>query len=94
MTCARRQAGARRPAPSTSAEPVPSSSRGSRRPDARTGRAGTCRARTRRLTLLLPVLALLLGALGLFASGFAQAQATAAVSNQAKTKYDVTVKFQ
>ena len=52
MTCARRLAGARTPAPSTSAGP--------RRPDARTGRA-----RARRLSLLLPVLALLLGALGL-----------------------------
>ncbi len=52
MTCARRLAGARTPASPTSA--------GSRRPDARTGRA-----RARRLSLLLPVLALLLGALGL-----------------------------
>ena len=54
MTCARRQAGARRPAPSTSA--------GSRRPDAPPGRA-----RARRLSLL-PALALLLGALSLFAA--------------------------
>ena len=53
MTCARRPAGARTPAPSTSAGP--------RRPDARTGRA---RARLS----LLPVLALLLGALSLFAA--------------------------
>ena len=60
---------------------------GSRRPDAR-----AAPARSRRLTLLLPVLALLLGALSLFASGFAQAQETVAVSKQAKTKYD-TVKF-
>ena len=50
MTCARRPAGARPPASPTSS--------GSRRPDARTGRA---RARLS----LLPVLALLLGALGL-----------------------------
>ncbi len=55
-----RPAGARTPAPSTSA--------GSRRADARTGRA-----RARRLSLLLPVLALLLGALGLFAAGTAEA---------------------
>ena len=59
MTCARRPAGARRPASPTSA--------GSRRPDARTGRA---RARLS----LVPVLALLLGALGLFAAAPAQAQ--------------------
>ena len=56
-----RPAGARTPAPSTSA--------GSRRPDARTGRA-----RARRLSLLLPVLALLLGAVGLFAPAPAGAQ--------------------
>ncbi len=56
-----RPAGAREPAPSTSA--------GSRRPDARTGRG-----RARRLSLLLPVLALLLGALGLFAPAPAEAQ--------------------
>ena len=63
MTCARRPAGARNPASPTSA--------GSRRPDARTGRA-----RARRLSLLLPVLALLLGALSLFAAGTAEAQGT------------------
>ena len=63
MTCARRPAGARTPAPSTSA--------GSRRPDARTGRA-----RARRLTVLLPVLALLLGAFSLFAPAPAHAQTT------------------
>ena len=62
MTCARRPAGARTPAPSTSAGP--------RRPDARTGRA-----RARRLSLL-PVLALLLGALSLFAAAPALAQST------------------
>ncbi len=61
-------AGVREPTSPTSAEPVPSLSRGSRRPDARTGRA-----RARRL-VLLPVLALLLGALGLFAAAPAQAQ--------------------
>ena len=60
MTCARRPAGARTPAPSTSA--------GSRRPDARTGRA-----RARRLSLL-PVLALLLGALSPFVAAPAAAQ--------------------
>ena len=59
MTCARRPAGARTPAPSTSA--------GSRRPDARTGRA-----RARRLSLL-PAFALLLGALSLFGAAPAQA---------------------
>ena len=59
MTCARRPAEARTPASPTSAEPVPGSSKGSpRRPDARTGRP-----RARRLCLLLPVLALLFGAL-------------------------------
>ena len=63
MTCARRPAGARTPAPSTSA--------GSRRPDARTGRA-----RARRLPLLLPVLALLAGALSLFAPATAEARTT------------------
>ena len=63
MTCARRQAGARKPAPSTSA--------GSQRPDARTGRA-----RARRLSLLLPVLALLAGMLSLFAAAPAEAQTT------------------
>ena len=60
MTCARRPAGARKPAPSTST--------GSCRPDARTGRA-------RRLSLL-PVLALLPGALSLFATAPAEAQTT------------------
>ena len=60
-------AGVRELASPTSAEPVPGSSRGSRRPDARTGRA---RARLS----LLPVLALLLGTLGLFAATPAQAQ--------------------
>ena len=68
MTCARRPAGARTPAPSTSA--------GSGRPDARTGRA-----RARRLSLL-PVIALLLGALGLFAAAPAAAQL---VSNTGQT---------
>ena len=65
MTCARRLAGARKPAPSTSA--------GLRRPDARTGRARACR-----LSLLLPVLALLLGALSPFAAAPAAAQTTPA----------------
>ena len=66
---AQRPAGARKPASQTSAEPVPSSSRGSLRPDARTGRS-----RARRFSLLLPVLALLLGALGLFHGAPAEAQ--------------------
>ena len=73
MTCARRQAGARTPAPSTSAGP--------RRPDARTGRA-----RARRLSLLLPVVALLLGALGLFAPAPAEAQTVTLVTNFGQTK--------
>ena len=60
MTCARREAGARRPAPSTSADSP-------RRPEPRPGRA---RARLS----LLPVLALLLGALSLFAAAPVQAQ--------------------
>ena len=62
MTCARREAGAHRPAASTPA--------GSARPDPRSGRRGA------RLFLLLPVVALLLGALGLFAAAPAQAQTT------------------
>ena len=62
MTCARRLAGARRPAPSTSAESP-------RRPEPRPGRA---RARLS----LLPALALLLGALSLFAAAPVQAQTT------------------
>ena len=66
MTCARRQAGARRPASSTHS-PIPA---GSSRPDPQTGR------RCARLSLLVPVLALLLGALGLFAAVPAQAQVT------------------
>ena len=71
MTCVRREAGAHRPAafaPSRS----PSSGRtppGDRsRPDPRGGRV--------RLSLVLPVVALLLGALGLFAAAPAQAQTT------------------
>ena len=69
MTCARRPAGARKPASPTLAEPFPSSSRCSPRPDDRTGRA---RARL----LLLPFLALLLGALSLLAPATAPAQGT------------------
>ena len=69
MTCVRREAGAHRPA--ASAPPRPPSSRQATprdrsRPDRRGGRA--------RLSLLLPVLALVLGALGLFAPAPAQAQ--------------------
>ena len=70
ITCVCRQAGGRRPAPSTSSGPVPRLSKGSRRrPDAhaRAGRAGA------RL-FGLPVLALLLGGLSLFAAAPAQAQ--------------------
>ena len=70
MTCVRRRAGGRRPATSTSAGPVPRLSKGSQRtPDAhaRTGRAGA------RL-FGLPVLALLPGALSLFAAAPAPAQ--------------------
>ena len=73
MTCARRPAGARTPASPTSAGP--------RRPDARTGRA-----RARRLSLLLPVLALLLGALGPFAPAPAEAQTVTLVTNFEQTK--------
>ena len=61
MTCARREAGARRPVPSTSAGAP-------RRADARPGRARA------RLFGLLPVLALLLGALGLLSPAPAEAQ--------------------
>ena len=61
MTCARRLAGARKAAPSTGS---------ASRPDPRPGR------RRARLSLLLPALALLLGALGLFGAGHAQAQTT------------------
>ena len=68
VTCARREAGARKPAPS--AEPAPSLSRGSpSRPESRPGR--------RRARLFgLPVLALLLAALGTLAAAPAQAQTT------------------
>ncbi|MDE2914099.1 MAG: fibronectin type III domain-containing protein [Paracoccaceae bacterium] len=71
MTCARREAGAHRLAASASSR-SPSSRRtppeGRSRPAAPGGRA--------RLFLLLPVLALLLSALGLFAPASAQAQTT------------------
>ena len=60
LMCVRRLAGAREPAPSTPA--------GSPRLDPRPGRARA------RLSLLLPVLALLLGVLGLFAAEPAKAQ--------------------
>ena len=65
MTSARRSAGAQRPA-SPSGSP--------RRPDPRSGR------RRARLSLLLPVLALLCGALSLFAAAPAQAQPTVSIS--------------
>ncbi len=61
MTCARRPAGARSPAPSTSAGAP-------RKADARSGRSRA------RLSRLLPALALLLGALSPFAAAPAQAQ--------------------
>ena len=64
MTCARRPAGARKPAPSAGS---PS------RPDPRPGRR-----RARLPSLLLPALALLLGALVLFPAAPAQAQAPGA----------------
>ena len=69
MTCARREAGAHRPAASIpsrspSSGPTPPGDRS--RPDPRGGRA--------RLALLLPALALLLGALSLFAAAPAHAQ--------------------
>ena len=71
MTCARRGAGAHRLAASASSR-SPSSRRtppeGRSRPDPLGGRT--------RLSRLLPVLALLLGALGLFAAAPAQAQTT------------------
>ena len=60
MTCARREAGAHRPAPSA----------GTSRPDPRPGR------RRARLSLRLPALALLLGALSPFAAAPAEAQTT------------------
>ena len=73
MTCARREAGAHRPAASTPA--------GSARSDPLGGRT--------RLSLLLPVLALLLGALGLFAATPAQAQVATVWSATLKTvKFD------
>ena len=61
MMCARRLAGARRPASSTGSP---------HRPEPRPGRLGA------RLSGLLPALALLLGALGLFAAAPANAQTT------------------
>ena len=67
MTCARREAGAHRPAASSQSRP-PAPPQKRLRPDPRSGRRGT------RLFLLLPVLALLLGAPGLFAAAPAQAQ--------------------
>ena len=70
MTCARRLAGAHRPAPSAGS---PS------KPDARPGR------RCARLSLLLPALALLLGALSLFNAAPAQAQTVTLVSNHGQT---------
>ncbi len=70
MTCARRLAGARKPAPSAGSP---------RRPDPRPGR------RRARLSLLLPVLALLLGALSLFATASAQAQISVTLSAEQTT---------
>ena len=70
MTCARREAGAHRAAPSTSADSP-------RKADPRTGRSRA------RLSLLLPVLALLAGALSPFAA--APAAAAVLVSNVGQT---------
>ena len=73
MSCARREAGAHRPAASSQSRPPSSPQSPPReraRPDPRSGRRGA------RLFLLLPVVALLLGALGLFAAAPAQAQTT------------------
>ena len=64
MMCARRPAGARRPALSTPASSSPAGS--PQRPEPRPGRA--------RLSRFLPALALLLGAFGLFTAAPAQAQ--------------------
>ena len=72
-TCARREAGAPQPAPTT--EPVPSLSRGSTPPEPRAGR------RRARSLIRLPVAALLLGALSLFAAAPAEAQAPSAPRN-------------
>ena len=71
MNCVRREAGAHRPAASTPSRP-PSSRQSPPRDSARPDRRGE-RAR---LSLLLPVAALLLDALGLFAAAPAQAQTT------------------
>ncbi|MDE2792400.1 MAG: fibronectin type III domain-containing protein, partial [Paracoccaceae bacterium] len=71
MTCARREAGTPRLAiftPSRSPSPGRTPPRDRSRPDPRGGRA--------RLGLLLPVLALLLGAISLFAAAPAQAQSS------------------
>ena len=73
MTCARRLAGAHRPAPSAGCP---------RKSDLRPGR------RRARLSLLLPALALLLGALGLFAAAPAQAQNPATPPNLQVTAGD------
>ena len=66
MTCARREAGAHRPAPSTG---------WARRPDPRSGH------RRARLFRFLPVLALLLDALSPFAAPPVKAQTVTLVSN-------------
>ena len=69
----RREVGARGPAPSTSADSP-------RRPEPRPGRSRA------RLSLLLPVLALLLGALSLFHAAPAGAQTVTLVTNFSQTK--------
>ena len=69
MTCVRREAGAPAPAASSRSRP-PSPPQKRLRPDPRSGR------RRARLFVFLPVVALLLGALGLFAAAPAQAQTT------------------
>ncbi|MCY4607211.1 MAG: hypothetical protein OXD40_01250, partial [bacterium] len=71
MTCARREAAAHKPALSTSAPSIPAES--PHRPEPRSGRA--------RLSLLLPALALLLGALSPWAAAPAGAQTVTLVTN-------------
>ena len=80
MKCARRPAGVRKPASSAPARsPVSPTPAGSPRPEPRRGRCGA------RLFRLLPVLALLAGALGLFAPAPAQAQTVTLISNAGQT---------
>ena len=85
MNCVRRGAGANRPAASTpfrSRSPGETPPRDRARPEPRGGRA--------RLFLLLPVLALLLGALGPFAAAPAEAQSTTTVWSATLTVKDTS----